>query len=1084
MKRKMDLGIRSEKRQNGEEENGEELLVLFITSVVLLIFGGLLFASGFFLTRVEVPNSSNCEEPPSDVRGFYSGDGCCWMPSSLELCNNSSNPHRRLIVLVVDALRFDYLFPLSHMHDSTNIHGRNPFYHDKMQHVGRLVRDDPHHALLLQLVSDTPTVTMQRIKGFTTGGFPTFFDLSDLNFQSQAIKEDNLIRQLRLQGRRLAFIGDDTWVQLYPDGFDIQLPFPSFDAMDLHTVDDGVIANIHEVISNRSNDVVIAHMLGVDHIGHKHGPNHPSMETKLRQIDHLISQLVELLDERDLLLVFGDHGMTEDGNHGGASDSETQAGLFAFCKTCDFSAISRLDHASGEEGRRKPPNVVLQIDLVPTLSLLLGVAIPFGNLGKVSAELLVGMDLTEWMREPMEEISQSMRSRLWQLITAYQLNSHQILRYLKSYALISSQFPADFVDEAEHSLLTIDQQFQHHFPPNLSFPSSDATSFSSELKSLCHLSLRYSEWIDFVQDTSRTQWASFSLEKMIAGLVFIFIALVCQTLLSFGWLPTSRSHLRLTVVHTAVALAFGFLTSFVLRFPSLSDQMSWAFVTLLPIVLLHLNSIGGVLLLPLLRLLADTLRIGVTDPVAVDREQQMGYPFPVGVKEDIKNERLWLGSRIVAILFRSLSSSEVMPENKLAGFLVAVHLLALLSNSFIEREGMVIHFLLGLLDFSVMLSLAVKEIRSSHQQRYSLGSQGWLWLLLIMLLHRMMQHKSLQSVSQTHSQGESVQQLPGREMLWSMASNSSPLLSSATLFLHFLKHKDLRVIVCLTANLVSSIFTVLYWQLSAQTEQLDEEQRRLELFYPRAIYLSLLISVLFCAAHSLRLAFRKRTEGGGPGSATGGFFPGAIFIASLSLLTLLWGSENSLFSLLFCLYSLFLCRMGDAGRSSKAKERLSSSFLLAVNCCLQSLFYFFESGHYCDFSAVQFGAAFIGLQGFNYGMGAFLVLFHTFGSVVVSYSVLVMTSSGRPSRLFCLFAWLFGLNFGVTAVFVFFQRHHLMVWRVFAPKFVFDGLFAIISQLLVALSFLVDISLWQNFPFPTRRSSLSASGHHSFHAER
>ncbi len=52
--------------------------------------------------------------------------------------------------------------------------------------------------------------------------------------------EDNLIDQLALAGRRLAFVGDDTWMQLFPSQFRDAAPFPSFNVQDLHTVDDGV----------------------------------------------------------------------------------------------------------------------------------------------------------------------------------------------------------------------------------------------------------------------------------------------------------------------------------------------------------------------------------------------------------------------------------------------------------------------------------------------------------------------------------------------------------------------------------------------------------------------------------------------------------------------------------------------------------------------------------------------------------------------------------------------------------------------------------------------------------------------------
>ncbi len=38
------------------------------------------------------------------------------------------------------------------------------------------------------------------------------------------------------------------------------------------------------------------------------------------------------MDEETVLLVCGDHGMTDDGNHGGASQNELRSILFAYTK--------------------------------------------------------------------------------------------------------------------------------------------------------------------------------------------------------------------------------------------------------------------------------------------------------------------------------------------------------------------------------------------------------------------------------------------------------------------------------------------------------------------------------------------------------------------------------------------------------------------------------------------------------------------------------------------------------------------------------------------------------------------------------
>ena len=69
----------------------------------------------------------------------------------------------------------------------------------------------------------------------------------------------------------------------------------------------------------------IAHFLGVDHCGHKYGPNHPAMATKLAkvaelddvmmhsyllQMNEIIEYVVSALDDDTVLFVTSDHGMT------------------------------------------------------------------------------------------------------------------------------------------------------------------------------------------------------------------------------------------------------------------------------------------------------------------------------------------------------------------------------------------------------------------------------------------------------------------------------------------------------------------------------------------------------------------------------------------------------------------------------------------------------------------------------------------------------------------------------------------------------------------------------------------------------
>ena len=55
---------------------------------------------------------------------------------------------------------------------------------------------------LVRFVADAPTATMQRVKALTTGGLPTFFDISR-SFTAAELAEDNLIDQLHRHGFRM-----------------------------------------------------------------------------------------------------------------------------------------------------------------------------------------------------------------------------------------------------------------------------------------------------------------------------------------------------------------------------------------------------------------------------------------------------------------------------------------------------------------------------------------------------------------------------------------------------------------------------------------------------------------------------------------------------------------------------------------------------------------------------------------------------------------------------------------------------------------------------------------------------------------
>ena len=94
----------------------------------------------------------------------------------------------------------------------------------------------------------------------------------------------------------------------------------------------------------------------------------------------IIRKIVESVDKDTLFILFGDHGMTVTGDHGGDSRDERDAGLFMISGK---SLVGRQSITG--------VNYLSQIDLVPTLAAITGVAIPFSNLGIIKTEMLTSI---------------------------------------------------------------------------------------------------------------------------------------------------------------------------------------------------------------------------------------------------------------------------------------------------------------------------------------------------------------------------------------------------------------------------------------------------------------------------------------------------------------------------------------------------------------------------------------------------------------------------------------------------------------------------------------------------------------------
>ncbi|KAM9137827.1 GPI ethanolamine phosphate transferase 2 isoform 4-T4 [Pangshura tecta] len=330
-----------------------------------------LFLRGFFPVPVRsLPRREARGVPPAEPPPPGPGVTSNWtkIPSPL---------FKKAVIVLIDALRDDFVFGSK---------GKQ-----FMPYTTQLVEKGTCHSFIAE--AKPPTVTMPRIKALMTGSIPGFIDII-MNLNSPALLEDNLIWQAKTAGKRIIFYGDDTWVKLFPKHFVEYDGTTSFFVSDYTEVDDNVTRHLDSVLKREDWDILILHYLGLDHIGHLTGPNSPLVEPKLYEMDNILKKIhTSLLSKEEesslpnLLIVCGDHGMSETGSHGGSSEEEVHTPLLFIS-----SAFEKRN------GPLKQPELVQQTDLAATLAIGLGLPISRNSVGNIILSVIEGKTMREQLR--------------------------------------------------------------------------------------------------------------------------------------------------------------------------------------------------------------------------------------------------------------------------------------------------------------------------------------------------------------------------------------------------------------------------------------------------------------------------------------------------------------------------------------------------------------------------------------------------------------------------------------------------------------------------------------------------------------
>ena len=221
-----------------------------------------------------------------------------------------------------------------------------------------------------------------------TGALNSYIEVKD-NFGGTAVQEDNIFKQLKsrpniINGTRInsdvSLCACFTWMALYGKEFTRAYPHEFFNVADLDDCDEITMNDINKEMAFNNFTMLIAHIIGIDHAGHYYlNVAHPDMERKILDAEAIVEKVIKQMDNDTVMIVFGDHGMTDSGGHGGETSGELRTIMFAYSK----GGLPIKAHENPEV--RKIFNTlqrhVKQLDMPSILAAILDLEIPFSNLG-------------------------------------------------------------------------------------------------------------------------------------------------------------------------------------------------------------------------------------------------------------------------------------------------------------------------------------------------------------------------------------------------------------------------------------------------------------------------------------------------------------------------------------------------------------------------------------------------------------------------------------------------------------------------------------------------------------------------------
>ena len=347
-------------------------------------------------------------EDTSDINPLSQGNSTSWF-----------QPKVKVAFVIVDGLRFDYLL------NYKNIDRDPALQVNKFNKFNQKYFDNPDKFVVLRAFADLPTMTVLRVPTLMTGNVPRLGSVLTA-FGALPATEDSIPRQLYLQGKKSYFTGDPILKEYFPKYFKSDFKMSGFNMKDKEA-DEPSHKYLNERLAENDFDFLAAHFLRLDHMGHNVGLYNFDVQEAIEDIDQFLVHMMDSIDDNTMLIFGGDHGMTKAGGHGGGSPQETNTALVAYYKKGFMKNMHKKENFKKiMRSINETKAQVHQIDIVPTLSMLMGLPTPFSNMGQILNDLYpVGDYLTQ---QDCPDAAFEM-----QMLRDNHLNTLQVWNYFKKY---------------------------------------------------------------------------------------------------------------------------------------------------------------------------------------------------------------------------------------------------------------------------------------------------------------------------------------------------------------------------------------------------------------------------------------------------------------------------------------------------------------------------------------------------------------------------------------------------------------------------------------------------------------------------